>query len=895
MTNKSDTLTQSLIDYINDVKPYHTKFRDVSSQIFFTDSFNVNFKENHTILYNLQNVWGRSDVNGFSLTNMSEGSLASTPGFTGTGSGSLSSITMTVVTVVVETWTLTATSPTTFSVVGSVSGAQAAATVNVPYDNGIVQFTINSGVVAFIAGDAFAFDVYGDQAYPIPAAVFPRFSLNDRLQYGQTPHGDDPATQDLTDADLDGIPDSEVPWITNAGNFVVGNIYTIKTLGTTDFTMIGAASNAVGIKFTATGVGDPLTTGKASLKTASHQLGWYDHIPVEAPVISASIDPMTGNYNIVIDTTDEVVFNFTNTVQKIKAFVNNVEFSTDTIGSNCTNFTKAPDFPIAGQATITIVSPSPPIINIANTVSALWLETGRYAVPYHQGSRITVDEVEQTFGNDYIVDKSRSFIQFLPTVVTSPPYVPSQGWPVAGANVDINIFRSDRLFICWQDPFAHGTTPDEFTINAVAAPQITAAGSFTIGDTYKILTVGTTNFVNAGATSDTVGLTFTATAVGAGTGTAASSTLMKTSLATAQIVKGHQYKILIADPNFALPELGGSNVVGATFTATKSGTAIAGDFIVGAYYRITSSGNTDFVSIGAPDNLVGTGFTATGVGVGTGIAELWSLLGTPGIIAPTVVCNVTFSNSQPGTHKATLQRVMVTDVSNLGTWTVTATGPWTFSVKKGLTSFPAAAFKTLYNDGVGVLSFIIDSTWANYYTTPSIDYDAYYIEQDVNSYISYDLLPLGISDAYDASEFFSNLSVVSEHGDVNSILQHPVRYEQFGRVIKKTTGDYVFEFDTIPPIYTYIEFRVEQEGQYNPWLNATIEEAMRIIVTFYLNGIIGALLKIGDSYTILDPGTINFTLLGSPDNNVGTIFTYNGTPIAGSGTVTQVITGAGPS
>ena len=41
----------------------------------------------------------------------------------------------------------------------------------------------------------------------------------------------------------------------NAGSFVIGQIYKILTLGTTDFTLIGATSNIVGTIFTATGIG----------------------------------------------------------------------------------------------------------------------------------------------------------------------------------------------------------------------------------------------------------------------------------------------------------------------------------------------------------------------------------------------------------------------------------------------------------------------------------------------------------------------------------------------------------------------------------------------------------------------------------------------------------------
>jgi len=61
-----------------------------------------------------------------------------------------------------ETWTLTCTAggaTGTFSVVGSVSGAQTDATVGTAYDNSIVAFTINDGAIDFIIGDSFTFTV----------------------------------------------------------------------------------------------------------------------------------------------------------------------------------------------------------------------------------------------------------------------------------------------------------------------------------------------------------------------------------------------------------------------------------------------------------------------------------------------------------------------------------------------------------------------------------------------------------------------------------------------------------------------------------------------------------------------------------------------------------------
>jgi hypothetical protein len=75
---------------------------------------------------------------------------------------------------------------------------------------------------------------------------------------------------DVTVPDTDGLKigqllDTSEETIT-AGNFVVSNVYRITSLGTTDFTLIGALSNTVGVIFTATGVGSG--TGTANYVSA---------------------------------------------------------------------------------------------------------------------------------------------------------------------------------------------------------------------------------------------------------------------------------------------------------------------------------------------------------------------------------------------------------------------------------------------------------------------------------------------------------------------------------------------------------------------------------------------------------------------------------------------------
>lgn len=83
---------------------------------------------------------------------------AGTPGYTGNGNGTITGVD-TYPATITETWTIactaTAANGGTFSVTGLVSGAKAAATVGVPYDNGLIAFTINDGTVDFALADTF--------------------------------------------------------------------------------------------------------------------------------------------------------------------------------------------------------------------------------------------------------------------------------------------------------------------------------------------------------------------------------------------------------------------------------------------------------------------------------------------------------------------------------------------------------------------------------------------------------------------------------------------------------------------------------------------------------------------------------------------------------------------
>jgi phage tail sheath protein FI len=77
------------------------------------------------------------------------------PTLSGTGNGTMTGLVVSQTLGQAETWTITATSATTFAVNGFLSGIQPVATVGVPYNNGIISFTINAGGTAFVTNDAF--------------------------------------------------------------------------------------------------------------------------------------------------------------------------------------------------------------------------------------------------------------------------------------------------------------------------------------------------------------------------------------------------------------------------------------------------------------------------------------------------------------------------------------------------------------------------------------------------------------------------------------------------------------------------------------------------------------------------------------------------------------------
>jgi hypothetical protein len=93
---------------------------------------------------------------------------------------------------------------------------------------------------------------------------------------------------------------------TNAGLFVSGFQYTITSVGTTDFTLIGAASNTVGLRFTATGVGSGTGTATTTANDITITVSTVDAISgaiLTLTAVGSTIFPLvTGSGSIALGT-----------------------------------------------------------------------------------------------------------------------------------------------------------------------------------------------------------------------------------------------------------------------------------------------------------------------------------------------------------------------------------------------------------------------------------------------------------------------------------------------------------------------------------------------------------------------------------------------------------------
>ena len=110
-----------------------------------------------------------------------------------------------------------------------------------------------------------------------------------------------------------------------------------------------------------------------------------------------------------------------------------------------------------------------------------------------------------------------------PIVLDAAGRVPNEIWITTGYGYKFVLQTATSVSIAtWDNIPSNAPSPFANDASSIAYEEgyTVTAGNFIVGLSYQILSIGTTNFVAIGAASNTVGVYFTATGVGSGTGTA---------------------------------------------------------------------------------------------------------------------------------------------------------------------------------------------------------------------------------------------------------------------------------------------------------------------------------------------------------------------------------------
>jgi hypothetical protein len=308
-----------------------------------------------------------------------------------------------------------------------------------------------------------------------------------------------------------------------AGSFVVGQLYTIQSLNdnayptpgaNTDFTAIGATSNTIGLTFTATGVG----TGTGSAIIAGEG---FDAINQTGLQTAGSF--VLGNvYSIVtLGTTTNTQWNTIAGTTGITYAVGSI-FTCANVGTGLGN----------GSAYSYSAGPFDEELNYLTTSSTSGLTIG-YPVVFNSPA-IGGIIAGQTYFVTAILNSTD--FQISTQLGGSPIVVTSASGTMTGVINGITVSNITAI--------NNTITPPAATVTVTATTAITNyitcnstsllvagqpiifkagivnAGSFVVGAQYQITTVGTTDFTLIGASSNTVGVIFTATGIGSGTGDA---------------------------------------------------------------------------------------------------------------------------------------------------------------------------------------------------------------------------------------------------------------------------------------------------------------------------------------------------------------------------------------
>lgn len=342
------------------------------------------------------------------------------------------------------------------------------------------------------------------------------------------------------------------PTIT-AGNFVVGRIYTIASIGTTNFTSIGATNNAIGLTFTASGIGSG--TGTASISASSGlavlKTGDFDNLGItRGTKISAARYTSTSKTEntmstifglatvtssagtVVVGSTagyaDGPKFQTTNTSLnnlQVNVDSNILKFRTNYLGqyvmtTDVTNTYIILTHMLSSVSQQILLSDVPYVGNqITYNFDALGVTVNinmnvlhyYFIGPVQAGSLL--NGVEYT-----IISQGTSTSTFTDFTLLGA----ANNFP--GTTFTLTPVAAGSFVIATSYTILNMGSTDFVSIGAVSH----TAGSFIYGNNYIITSLGSTDFTLIGASSNTIGTHFTAFGIGVGTGTAISDVFAAT-------------------------------------------------------------------------------------------------------------------------------------------------------------------------------------------------------------------------------------------------------------------------------------------------------------------------------------------------------------------------------
>jgi len=326
--------------------------------------------------------------------------------------------------------------------------------------------------------------------------------------------------------------------VANAGSFIIGNTYTILTLGTTNYTAIGASANLVGVTFVATGVGSG--TGTASTVIQSHTT-YYIETVVDSNEFTISYtsggSPLvltSGNgvcQYIVHDYGIGLMDNgYTAKLVFAQQYVQDVDYLSYCMLGESQPIQYAYTIPetqlFIGDGSIVTFNltnfvgednPSQAIVEINGlrqfsgyTINAS-AKTITFTLAPASNDVIAVTTFNST-GRQYLNTNYLSAVN-----TTAPIQTVNNGIATFTAETTVSATSAPYTLVCNSTTNFVGGQSVIFKVGVLYAPSVL------IGQTYQIREIGTTNWTLLGASATpTVGEIFTATANGnAGSGTGA--------------------------------------------------------------------------------------------------------------------------------------------------------------------------------------------------------------------------------------------------------------------------------------------------------------------------------------------------------------------------------------